>query len=105
MHLILDVQMQEVVVSDTVHGGDQEFSESDILGEDEGRDSDGPIHIGHFVNVVEILEEVHLLSQFGMNACRLKRIVSIEFEYLRYLTVCSDQFRQELIESFSGSLL
>ena len=88
MHFVLNIQMQEVIVSDAVYSGDEKLGESDILRKNERRNSDGPIYICHFINVVEILKEINFLSQFSVNACWLKGIVRIKLEYLRYLTIC-----------------
>lgn len=65
VHVVLDVDMQEVVVTDAVVGGDDEVSVGDLLGDHEGWLGLGPVLPDHLLGIVEHVKHVALLRQLG----------------------------------------
>lgn len=64
MHVVLDVEVEEVVEADGVVGGDKEVVVADLLWDLEGRSGLRPVLPDELLGVVEHVENVHFLGHF-----------------------------------------
>ena len=80
MHVVLDIEVEEVVEANSVIGGNQEVVVADFLGDLEGRSRLRPVLPHKLLAVVEHIEHMHFFRDFDAKDDRGKLVIRVQFE-------------------------
>lgn len=79
VHVILYVQVQKIIVTDTIICWNDQVVVTDILRNDKGRDRLGPVLPHQFLHGVEHIENVNFFREFCAVNYRVKLIIWVYF--------------------------
>lgn len=105
VHVIFDVEIQEVVMPDAVVGGDDEIVVTDVFRDDKGRHGLGPILPNQFIHVVEHVEDVDFFRQLGSVNDRVQSIIRVDLALRNNVGTAIDQVDEECVEQFARGFL
>ena len=105
MHVVLDVEVEEVVEADGVVGGDEQIVVADLLRDLEGRSSLRPVLPHKLLGVVEHVEDVHLLWHLQAENDRGQLVVRVQAKRREQVRRAGVEVHVELTELLAAGLL
>lgn len=104
VHVIFDVKIEEIIVSDWVIGWDDKFVVSDVLWNDKSRNGLRPILPYQFFHIVEHVKNVDFLWQFSAVNYWIHFVIWVNFVFSHDISAAIDQMNKEAVKLFSWSL-